>query len=383
MDKKVYLDRNLQIVFCITLMAVLGVSSITPAFPKIVEALEISPQDVGLLITAFTLPGVTLVPIMGVLADRLGRKNILVPSLMLFGIAGGSCFLVKDFGLLLLLRFLQGIGGASLGSLNVTVIGDLYAGKERSAAMGYNASVLSIGTASYPVIGGALATLGWNYPFLLSLAAIPIGFLVLFGLRNPEPRSRENLKEYLTKAWGGVKNPHVIGLFTISVITFIVLYGPYLTYFPLLASLFGANPALIGFIMSVMSFTTALASSQLGKLTNVCPEKGLIMIASILYSLALLITPSISSLYLLLIPAIIFGVAHGLNIPNIQTLLAELAPMEHRAALMSINGMVLRLGQTLGPIVMGITYATVGINSVFYVGAGFAATILIISMISL
>lgn len=45
--------------------------------------------------------------------------------------------------------------------------------------MGYNAGALSIGTASYPVIGGLLASLGWRYPFLLSLAALPIALAVL------------------------------------------------------------------------------------------------------------------------------------------------------------------------------------------------------------
>ncbi|MDZ7694588.1 MAG: hypothetical protein U5K69_26295 [Balneolaceae bacterium] len=44
-----------------------------------------------------------------------------------------------------------------------------------------------MGTASYPAIGGALATLGWFFPFYLSLLAIPAGLFVLFGLENPEP----------------------------------------------------------------------------------------------------------------------------------------------------------------------------------------------------
>lgn len=84
------------------------------------------------------------------LADRYGRKKILVPSLMLFGIAGGACMFTRDYHILLICRFFQGTGAASLGALNVTVIGDLYSGKERTTAMGYNASVLSIGTATYP-----------------------------------------------------------------------------------------------------------------------------------------------------------------------------------------------------------------------------------------
>ena len=83
---------------------------------------------------------------------------------------------------LLVLRFLQGTGAASLGAINVTIMGDLYSGRERTAAMGYNASILSVGTATFPVVGGALAMLGWYYPFFLSIGAVPIGLFVLIPL---------------------------------------------------------------------------------------------------------------------------------------------------------------------------------------------------------
>lgn len=372
-QRKIYLDPNLRIVFGVTLMAVLGVSSITPAFPKIVQELGISSQAVGLLITVFTFPGVVLAPVLGVLADRFGRRKILVPTLMLFGIAGGACAFARDFNLLLMLRFFQGIGAASLSSLNVTLIGDLYSGKECTAAMGYNASVLSIGTASYPAIGGALATLGWYYPFVLPFVAIPIGFLVLFSLKNPELKSEQNLKEYFSNAWKSIKNRQVIGLFLASVITFIMLYGSYLTYFPLLlGGSFGAPPWRIGLMMAMMSFTTALTSSQLGKLAQVYSERTLLKATFVLYALALAMIPFIPNLWALLIPIIVFGIAHGVNIPNIQTLLAGLAPMEYRAAFMSVNGMVLRLGQTLGPLLMGAVFGLWGMGGVFYAGAGFS-----------
>lgn len=84
-------DRNLYVIFSITLMAVMGVSSITPAFPKISEELNITKNQVGYLISVFTLPGIVLTPFLGVLADRLGRKAILVPALMLFGILSAFC----------------------------------------------------------------------------------------------------------------------------------------------------------------------------------------------------------------------------------------------------------------------------------------------------
>ncbi len=378
-QRAIYRDTNLQIVFGVTLMAVLGVSSITPAFPRIVQALNISPQAIGSLITVFTFPGVLLTPILGVLADQFGRKKVLVPSLLLFSLGGTACAFARDYNLLLALRFFQGVGAASLGSMNVTIIGDLYAGRDRTTAMGYNASILSIGTASYPAIGGALATVAWYYPFILPLAAIPVGFLVLFSLTNPEPKNAQQFKRYLSRAWKGITNRQVLGLFAASTITFIILYGASLTYLPLLMGhAFAAPPFTIGLIMSSSSLGTALTSSQLGKLAKAYSETTLMKAACVLYALSLVIVPAIPTLWLLLIPGTIFGIAQGLNVPSIQTLLAGLAPMKQRAALMSINGMVLRLGQTLGPLVMAPVFVIWGIGAPFYAGACFAIAMFVL-----
>jgi ACDE family multidrug resistance protein len=378
-QKAIYLDANLQIVFGVTLMAVLGVSSITPAFPVIVKDLNISARSIGLLITVFTLPGIFLTPVMGALADRFGRKRILVPSMMLFGMAGGACALAHDFSLLLVMRFFQGVGAASLGSINVTIIGDLYSGNRRTKAMGYNASILSVGTAMYPALGGVLAVLGWHYPFLLPLVALPLGFLVLFSLKNPEPKNSQDFKKYLQSAWRSLKKRRVVVLLIASSVTFIILYGSYLTYIPILIGhSFNASPLIIGLIMSAMSLTTAVTSSQLGRLAKIYSKKSLIRAAYVLYGLALVLYPFVHIIWLLLIPSVIFGIAHGMNIPSIQTLLAELAPMEYRAAFMSVNGMVLRLGQTLGPVLMGVIFAVWGTEGAFFAGAGFSFAALLI-----
>ncbi len=366
-------QTNMQIIFAITLIAVMGVASITPAFPKIKDALGLTNQQVGYLITVFTLPGIFLNPFLGVLADRYGRKTIIVPSLFLFAIAGTACAFVKDFNTLLILRFFQGMGAASIGSLNVALIGDLWSGRQRATAMGTNASVLSIGTASYPAIGGALAMLGWNYPFYLSALALPVGFWVLFSLKNPLTRSNEKMLKYLKGVFTYLKNTNVVVLFVISILTFIILYGSYLTYLPLaLDERFGALPYQIGLILSFGSVTTAITSPQLGRLSSRFTYKQLLIFANGLYVLSMLLIPLLGSLWLNLIPAAIFGVAQGLNIPGIQTLLAGSAPMEYRAAFMSVNGMVLRLGQTLGPIFTGFAFTIAGMEATFITGAAFA-----------
>jgi MFS family permease len=335
-----------------------------------IEALNISAEQVGLLITFFTLPGVIMAPFLGVLADRLGRKRILVPSLFLFAIAGTACTFVRDFNLLLLLRTFQGIGGAGLASINTTIIGDLYSGTQRTEAMGLNASVLNIGTALYPTIGGALAMLGWFYPFVLPILAIPIGIIALTFLKNPEPRSSQGLREYLSGAWRYLKDIRVVGLFAAGVLTFVILYGAYLTYFPLLiGESFDASPLVIGLIMSSMSLTTAAVASQLGWINRRFSLGTIIKLAFIIYALALTLIPLMPGLWFLLVPTVIFGIAHGANTPSIQTAVAELAPFEYRAVFMSLNATMLRLGQTIGPPLMGLVYVYRGMDATFFAAA--------------
>lgn len=369
-DRSLLRDKNLHIIFLITLMGVLGVSSLIPAFPEIAKQLNIPKQYIGLIIIVFTLPGVVLTPVLGVAADRYGRKKVLVPSLVLFGLAGGLCGFVRDFHLLLLLRFFQGIGAASLGSLNVTIIGDLFDGPKRLQAMGYNAGVLSIATASYPFIGGLLAGIDWFIPFFLPFLAIPVAVIVLFGLKLPATSGIENLKSYFSRLGNSLKNRRALIYFFISMVVFIILYGAFLTYLPiLLAERFHFSSMQIGLVGSVMSLSTALTSPQTRRLTRRLTERHILLLSFVLYGVALLIIPFAKQIEVLLIPVVLYGMGQGLNIPTLQTLLAGIAPIQYRAAFMSMNGMVLRLGQTLGPVIMGLVYVWGGLPFTFWAGS--------------
>jgi ACDE family multidrug resistance protein len=381
-EARLFLDPNLHVIFGVTLMAVLGVSSITPAFPQIARALNLTPGAVGLLVAVFTLPGVILTPILGVLGDRLGRKRVLVPSLLLFAVAGTSCGLARDFQLLLALRLLQGVGAAALGALNVTIIGDLYRGWRRVTVMGYNASVLSIGTALYPAIGGTLALLGWYFPFFLPCVAFPVTLLVVLRLRNPEPESDVRIGTYLRNTLISIREPQALALFFASLISFVILYGAFLTYLPfLLRRSFGASSLLIGLLFSATSVSTAITSFRLGRLARRFSSRNLMRLGFAFYALALVGLALAPSLWLLLAPTLLLGVANGVNIPSILTLLSGLAPDEYRAVFMSVNAMILRLGQTLGPLVAGAMLEFWGVAGAYYGSAVLAlATLGVISL---
>ncbi|MDR9363931.1 MAG: MFS transporter [Balneolaceae bacterium] len=368
--KSLLKDLNLYIIFGVTLTSVMGVSSIAPAFPSIGRSLDVSTNQIGLLITFFTLPGIIFTPIFGILADRFNRKVILVPSLFLFGIAGTACALADSFEQLLMFRVFQGIGSAALGVLNLTLIGDLYLGNERATVMGYNGSVLSIGTALYPAIGGALAIIGWSYPFYLSLLALPVGLFALFFLRQETEKNGLEIKFYLKEVKSALFSKTVMALFLCMFFTFIILYGGYITYFTiLLDEKFAKSSFAIGAILSGSSLVTAITSAQLGRLTARFNEQTLIKAAAVLYTLIFAMIPFVDNLWFFAIPISLFGVAQGMNIPSIMNLLTGYAPKEFRAAFLSANWMVMRLGQAIGPYVLGLVYLYVSLEGTFYFAA--------------
>lgn len=369
-ENKLLKDRRLYVIFSITLVGVMGVASLTPALPKISQSLDLTKSQVALLISAFTFPGIFLTPVGGVLADRIGRKAVLVPSLFIFALAGFSIFFVRNFHLIILLRVVQGIGAASLGSINVTLVGDFFRGNDRPAAMGYNASVLSFSTASYPLIGGTLAGIAWYYPFVLPILAIPVGLFVIFGIREPDIGKASEFKQYLKAISVSIRKKEVIGIFLLGILTFIILYGAFLTYVPFLVSQrFDLSPPEIGILLSISSLTTAILATQVGKLTRRFGSLSLLKAAFALYFIVSLLFPNISHLYLFLLPILIFGSAQALNMPSLLTSLTNLAPDNQRGAFMSLNGMVLRIGQTLGPLVVGIGFSLGDINGVYYMSA--------------
>jgi len=367
---KVYRDRNFQIVCGASVMAMMTVVIIIPAFPKIMEALGVTEQSIGLLITVFTLPGFLFAPLSGILADRFGRKKLLVPSLFLFGILGGVCALAPDFKTLLILRVLHGIAGAPIMGVSGAIIGDLFSGQKRAEAMGIDITARYVGYVIYPVLGGALAGLAWNYPFLPFLIAIPLGLIALVFLRCPEPKSEQSLKNYFRNALGYLKSLRVLWLFSAAVITYILLYGAYLVHFSLLlGDRFHASPFTIGLFVSILGLFTAITASQVGRLNKRFSVVSLIIGAFAIYAVAMVIIPVVSNLWLCLLPTILFGIAHGLNLPSQRVIAARIAPFEHRAGFMTIYGTMIPLGMTIAPLLMGLVFTLSGLSVTFLVAA--------------
>ena len=366
---KIYQDSNFQIIIGIISMAILGGPGISPLLPSIAKNWNISPEHIGWVISAFFIPITIGTPISGILADRYGRKQILIPALILFAISGTLCSLAPNFQTLIGLRFVQGIGVAPLESLTLTLISDFYSGKLLTTAMAFKTMSVGLSLVIYPLISSGLTTWGWRYPFLLYLIAIPLSIWILFSLKNPAiPKQKSfNLKKYLRNIWQSFNNYQVRSLLIVIIVNFIFSLGPCLTYIPLFADRqLGAFYIVIGIILASRGIFLAFTSSQLGIFAKYLSELTLIKISFIIYCIAFIMIPTINNIWLLFIPGILLGLAHGMLVPSTQSLLGQLSPENYRAGFMAVTSSALSFGRTLGPILAGSMFYIGGMAGVFY-----------------
>lgn len=182
---------------------VLGNSLLIPVLPELQKALEVRLARIGILITLFSVPAGLVIPFSGMLSDRVGRKAVMVPALILYGSGGivaglASVLAPHPWPWILAGRVLQGIGAGGTYQLAMAMAGDLYPGPERSGALGLLEAANGLGKVVAPLAGAAVALITWYAPFFLyGLLALPAAALVWWGAKEPpEPPQRSSLGRY-------------------------------------------------------------------------------------------------------------------------------------------------------------------------------------------
>lgn len=365
---------GLALILCVALIGVMGVSITLPILPTLAATFGLGAAEVGLFITCFTLPSAFMTPVAGVLADRFGRKAVLLPGLALFACGGVGCALSDSFHSLLFWRAIQGLGAAPLGILYGTLVGDMFPEADRPKYMGMVGATISIGTALYPAIGGLLGGMSWRLPFWVSLCSLPVAALAL-TVPLARPHRVMDWKRYAADSRSIILHPSALLLFGLTFLCFCILYGPTITSFPMLADqLFQATPIQIGGVFTLASLGTALIAMNLAKLDRLHSHRRLLFLAAGCYgvaqSLMLALPPVISALWWLAIPIFIGGVAQGLTFPLLTARMTTLAPARNRAIVMAMNGTVLRLSQSVSPLAFGMGWALLGWPGPYIMGLG-------------
>lgn len=191
--------RALSRVEFIALLAMLfatiafSIDSMLPALPQIAQ--ELSPDDVNraqLILTSFVLGMGVGTFFTGPLSDAFGRKPIILLGSALYIAAAASAVFAQGLELILIARFLQGLGAAGPRIVGLAIVRDLYSGREMARIMSFVMMVFTLVPAVAPLLGsGIIALGGWRGIFVafILFSLFSAGWL---ALRQPESLPREN-----------------------------------------------------------------------------------------------------------------------------------------------------------------------------------------------
>lgn len=184
---------TVAVVSVTTFMAALDNLIVTVALPVIRTELDASLESLEWTVNAYTLAfGVSLIPA-AALAERFGRRRFFLAGLALFTLASAWAGLASSPATLVAARLVQGVGGAVVTPLSLTLIAHQVPRERRGPALGTWSAATALGIALGPLVGGAVAdTAGWHWIFWINvpvgLALLPIAAVVLLpsrGAREP------------------------------------------------------------------------------------------------------------------------------------------------------------------------------------------------------
>lgn len=343
----------------------MGIAMISPVLPELRVVFDVTDAQVGLVITAYTLPGIFLTPFIGVLADRVGRKRVLVPLLFTFGISGIAMAFTTSFAVLLGLRLVQGVGASALVMLAITIIGDLYEGSTRRTLIGLNSTMLGSGAAFFPVIGGGLAVIYWGLPFAFFGVGILVGLVAVFVLEESGDGEVMDTRAYVTLMLEVTRTPKALGVFLAIFGIFFIHFGAVVTALPLLMNDgFGLSSGEIGLVLAMVAVSSAFVSSQFGRLSEWRTPQQLIGLGFLIFGASLFVVWLAPNPYIIGGGLLGFGVGLGTVMPAVETLIVTLVSDDLRAGIMGLRTSMLRLGQTLGPFAYTFSAQTFFVTTV-------------------
>jgi len=359
-------NLNLLILLVVVMFAVTGGSLVGPILPAMMDLHGATSRNIGLALSAYTLAALLATPLLGGLADRFGRKKVIVPAVILFGVSGLLITFTRSFWLVLVWRACQGIGVGGMLNTVVAAIGDMYTEPARSRAMGWRVTVQSLTNATVPLVAGALATLTWFLPFYIHSLAIVLGVVAAFHLQEPAGGTRT--RGYLLKALGAIANTRAIWLFFSNFMGFVLLYG-IIVYMPILVvRQFGLTTFHSGLAISVAAGVSALVASQAGRISRSFSERTRVLWGFVCCGLSHLVMGTADTYLLVLAGTGAWGLGFGVLMPTLNAAAAGLVSSELRAGVLSVFTLLIYLGQTVSPPFFALFVRETAVRGAFFAG---------------
>ena len=353
-------------------MIMLGIGLVGPIMPLYAQSFGVSAAAVGGLITAFGLARILVNVPAGRLAERIGRRPLLIGGPLLTALAALLTGLAGQFDQLLAYRFLQGLGSAAQTTAAMIVMADISTTQNRGRMMSNYQGSLLLGASVGPLVGGLVGEyFGYRMPFfvyasLAALAAVWAFFVVPETRGLATQRAAQPEADKPTGAPGG-DAPAPRGVITelllngnfvlISLVTTTIFFtrtGSRSTVLPLFGSdVLGLTAGQLGITFSVVALLNFVTVNFTGVLCDRYGRKAVIVPACVLSGLSLLIFSMSGSYVGFLLCAGLMGVGTGLAGPAPAAYVADLARPGQYGLTMGVYRTFGDLGVSVGPVLLG------------------------------
>ena len=373
--------ENLRVAWFGSFLTGASISLVVPFMPIFVEQLGIEGDQVafyaGLAISVSAVSAALVSPIWGILADKYGRKPMMIRAGLAMTITMGGLAFVPNIYWLLFLRLLNGVFTGFVP--NATALIASQVPKDKSgAALGTLSTGVVAGTLTGPFVGGFIAEIfGIRNVFLLVgsflfLAAI----LTIFFIKEDfQPVAKE--KAIPTKeVFSSFKYPRLlVNLFLTS---FVIQFsaqsiGPILALY---VRDLGQTENLLfvsGLIVSSMGFSSMMSAGILGKLGDKVGNHRLLVAAQIYSVIIYLLCAHATSPLQLGLYRFLFGLGTGALIPGVNALLSKMTPKSGISRIFAFNQVFFYLGGVIGPMAGSTVAGYLGYHAVFYATAACVA----------
>jgi MFS family permease len=374
--------RNFLLICMAQFCFALSISVVDPIFPVYIASFNVSYALIGFVMSAFGLTRVFVEIPGGVLADRLGRRRLLLLGTSL---ALGSHIVAgvaSSYLELVISRMIVGVGSAFSMTAGLMYVGEEAPPAQRSRNVARYQSMFSMGGIVGPTLGGLLSDwLGIRLLFFIAGGLTLLGLLLNLQLHIARPQKAVRTLLPMRQLGRMILNPLILILCIATFLTFFMFSSIRGTMIPLYGvDVLGLSTTQIGLVFSVTSATIV------GILLGVIPvlerriSRPYLLVTSLIVAASAIAVLSLASDFLsLLLIAIPLGVGFSLIQPTPFVMILDLASPDTRGVMMGLLRTTGDIGIIIGPLLVGMLLDLGQPRLVFYVVAAIYAFFAIVS----
>jgi len=357
-----------------------GAHIVATNLPAYAQAAGVGAFVIGLLIGVYDFAELFAKPVAGFIADRRGMKLTLLVGLGIF-IFGSVLFLVISPTLLLLVRFIQGLGAAALSTVSITLVAK-YFSSGRGQAFGIYNAIKGAGYVIAPALGGYLVhTSGFVMLFVVSAAVGVVALLLSLFLPGDRGEHAELADDdddiSLRQFFVIFTERRLLPVYAVIVIN-MFLVGILFGFLPVYLYAIGYTPLESGTVVSIATVSYLLVQPLAGNLADRVAVQTTVIIGLLLAALAI-IAVTFTTGVPLLITVIVAGIGIGTVWTNSDTMVSKLATQNQLGASIGAAQSFKEFGDMIGPLLIGALTEFFGVR-VGFVSCGVLAVLFLIAL---